>query len=156
MSREEFEGVDLFGEPIPRVKARGRGRPEHEWSAENSNRINLLFATGHDLKDAAAVLGISLPTLRKHYFSEVAQWDKARLKLKATQLARLHEEGTKGNVAAIKELFKQMDRGAMVSGARDMATPAKPKGPKPGKKEQAIIDAGAASQSGEWGSLLKH
>lgn len=157
MSREDFDGVDLFGQPVPRERVRGRGRPEHVWTLKNSNRINLLFATGHDLKDAAKVLGISMPTLRKHYFSEVAQWETARLKLKAQQLEQLHAEGQAGNVAAIKELFKQMDRGAWAGGARDMSQPVKPaKAPKPGKKEQLVEAARTGTESGEWGSLLKH
>ncbi|PZU77744.1 MAG: hypothetical protein DI530_12185 [Sphingomonas sp.] len=157
MGRADFQGVDLFGEPVPPAKVARRGRPEHVWSQENSNRINLLFATGHDPADAAAVLGVSMPTLRKHYFSELEQWRTAKLKLKAQQLAWLHREGEAGNVAAIKELFKQVDRGVMAAGARDMARPAKAaKKPKPGKKEQANIDAREASASGEWGSLLRH
>lgn len=157
MSRADFQGVDLFGEPVPRAPIRKKGRPEHQWSVENSNRINLLFATGHEPKDAAAILGITMPTLRKHYFSELEQWRVARLRLKASALARLHAEGQEGNVAAIKELFKQMDRGAMMDGAREMARPARPpKAPKLGKKQQMIVEAEAATQSGEWGSLLKH
>lgn len=157
MSRQDFDGVDLFGQPVPRERVRGKGRPEHEWTLENSHKINLLFATGHDPADAAAALGISMPTLRKHYFSELEQWRVARLRLKAQQLQHLHDEGAKGNVAAIKELFKQMDQGRMVAGARDMAkAPAPRPAPKLGKKQAAVIEAAEQSKSGEWGSLLRH
>lgn len=145
MGRENFEGSDLFGNPIPRTRDKA-GRPEHEWTVENSNKINLIFATGGEPRDAAAVLGITMPTLRKHYFSELEQWRVARLRLKAAQLQRLHEEGAKGNVAAIKELFKQMDKGALAQLSERVANrsgrPAQPKPPAIGKKEAAKHAAG--------------
>lgn len=150
MARVDFRGVDLFGQPVPAVRTKA-GRPEHEWSVENSNRINLLFATGHELRDAAQMLGISLPTLRKHYFSEVEQWRVARLKLKALQLERLHDEGAKGNVGAIKELLKQAERGALVARARELATPA-PEKKAPAEKlgKKATAKAAAADVRGKF------
>ena len=108
------------------------------------------------VKEAATAIGVSVPTLRKHYFAEVAKRDSARVRMEITQLARLNDAAVGGNVAAEKELLKQMEKGAMISGARAMERPIKPKQPRLGKKEQLVVDAGAASQSGEWGSLLKH
>ena len=148
-------GRDLFGDPIVPAKD-GRGRPEHAWSLESSNRVLIAFARGMTVKEAATAIGVSVPTLRKHYFSEVAKRDSARVRMEITQLARLNDAAADGNVAAEKELLKQMEKGAMISGARAMERPAKAKQPKLGKKEQLVVDAGAASQSGEWGSLLKH
>jgi hypothetical protein len=122
---------------------------------ENSNRINLLFATGHSIKDAAAVLGITQPTLRKHYFSELEQWRIARLKLKARHLEHLHREGEAGNVTAIKELFKQMDRGELAAASEAFTkAPKKAKPPKLGKKAELEAAAREGSRSGEWGQLL--
>jgi hypothetical protein len=143
LARENFDGLDLFGQPVPRTRDKA-GRPEHVWTVENSNKINLIFATGGVPKDAAAVLGITMPTLRKHYFSELEQWRVARLRLKAAQLQQLHTEGQKGNVAAIKELFKQMDKGALAQLSDRVANraPSEPKQAPKGKKEQQKEAAG--------------
>jgi len=127
---------DLFGDPIPEPRD-GPGRPEHVWTLENSNKINLLFATGHEIGDAAKALSISQPTLRKHYLKEVEQWRVARLKLKARQLQYLNDEAGKGNVAAIKELLKAMEKGELAQlAARFSDRGREVKKPKPGKKEQ--------------------
>jgi hypothetical protein len=133
---DNFSGnIDLFGDPIPANRFK-RGRPAHAWTLENSNKINLLFATGSDLKEAAAVLEISAPTFRKHYFSEIARFDAARLRLKAKLLAGLADEAGAGNVAAIKELFRQVDLGRLVNLADHVANrSAKKPAPKLGKKE---------------------
>lgn len=151
MSEAKIGAVDLFGDPI-RESRDGPGRPAHEWTLENSNKINLIFATGGEIADAAAVLGITQPTLRKHYFSELEQWRVARLRLKASLLARLFAEGQKGNVGAIKEIFKQIEKGELdtlskaVANRRPGRAPAEPKAPRPapiGKKaglEQAAED----------------
>lgn len=146
MGRENFDGLDLFGQPVPRTRDKA-GRPEHVWTVENSNKINLIFATGGAPKDAAAVLGITMPTLRKHYFSELEQWRVARLRLKAAQLQRLHEEGAKGNVAAIKELFKQMDKGALAQLSDRVANRA-PAEPKPAAKGKKQLQKEAAGRVG--------
>jgi hypothetical protein len=133
--------VDLFGDPLVRVRERA-GRPEHVWTQRNSNRINLLFAQGSDLKEAAAAIGVSVPTLRKHYFSEVAQWKVAALRLRASLLERLNEEAAKGNVAAVKELFAQIERGRIVALSARVQSRDVPARPKLGKKEALRQAAG--------------
>ena len=143
--------LDLFGEAIPAGRGK-RGRPAHVWSIENSNKINLLFATGHDHHDAAAVLGISAPTLRKHYFFEIERHGAAKLRLKARLLAGLSRDADQGNTAAAKELFKQIERGSMPGAAAHMRTKAKPK--PLGKKDQALVDARSVGGEGKWGGLL--
>lgn len=134
MERENFDGLDLFGNPVPRSRGKA-GRPEKGWTQEKSNKINLLFATGREPKDAAKAVGLSMPTFRKHYFSELEEWRVARLKFEAVMLERLYAEGTKGNVAAIKELFKQMERGALARLSDQVANRKSAQPPK-GKKEQ--------------------
>lgn len=150
---EEFRGVDLFGEPIPVVKPRGRGRPEHQWTQEKSHKVSLLFAMGKDEDDAAAMLGISKATLRKHYFSELAGLTAARIRLRAKTWLDLSRAAADGNVAAAKELLKEMERGSMIGAAAfDKQRKAKP--PKKGKKEEALEQARNAGRGGKWGGLL--
>lgn len=135
---------DLFGDPIQPGKE-GRGRPEHSWSRENSNKVLLAFARGLSVKQAATAIGVSVPTLRKHYSSEVGKRTDARLRMEMTQLARLNSAATAGNVAAEKELFKRLDKAALAELAgrvadRGNARPV-PK-PKLGKKAAAQEAAG--------------
>lgn len=129
--------VDLFGDPVlPRSE--GRGRPEHLWSRANSNRVLLAFARGLSVKEAAKVIGVSAPTLRKVYFSEVAKRREAQLRLEMTQLARLNAQAEAGNVTAEKELFKQLDRLRQRDQGQAMAAPAPTVRPERlGKKAEA-------------------
>lgn len=138
-------GVDLFGDPIlPRDEA--RGRPEHKWSLENSNKVLLAFARGLDVKGAATAIGVSVPTLRKHYFSEVAKRDAAKLRMEMTQLSRLNKAAAGGNIAAEKELGKRLDKAALAAQServanRGQATPL-PRQERLGKKAAAREAAG--------------
>jgi predicted transcriptional regulator len=93
----------LFGlQPAERV--RGRGRPAHAWDRQISVRICNLFACKHTVEMVAKVIGISQPTLRKVYFSEVAARDVMDLKVKSEQLARLTNAAIGGSVSAEKAL----------------------------------------------------
>lgn len=130
--------TDLFGDPVV-ARREGRGRPEHVWSRENSNKVLLAFARGLSVKQAAMAVGISAPTLRKVYFSEVAQRAAARLRMEITQLARLNALAEGGNVAAEKELLKQIEKQRQKDQAGALAAPSPEpvKAGKPGKKEAA-------------------
>lgn len=137
---QEFDGVrmvdGLFG-PQPAERVKGRGRPAHAWSRENSLRICNLFACGHTVETVAKVMGISQPTLRKVYFSEVGQREIMALKVKSEQLARLTTAAIGGNVAAEKALagmihaeqVRQLD-GQVKGRGRTASAP-----PKMGKKQ---------------------
>lgn len=138
---QEFSGTDLFGDPVlPRQE--GRGRPEHQWTLENSNKVLLAFARGLSVKEAATAIGVSAPTLRKVYFSEVAKRAQAQLRMEMTQLARLNKLAADGNVAAEKELLKQLDKMRQRDQVRAMAPAPTAKPEKLGKKEAAARAAG--------------
>lgn len=148
---EKSGGVDLFGDPII-VRNAKRGRPEHERTERNANKVSLLFAMGYEVKDVAAALGITQPTLRKHYFSEVQQRDAMRLKLEAEQLSNLFDSAKDGNVGAMKKLLDRVDRGGLVALSKSVTkrkTPdeVKPKAPL-GKKQERQLDAERASEGG--------
>lgn len=136
---EDLE-VDLFGDPV-QLDREARGRPEHRRTKENSNKVLLAFARGLSEKEAATAIGVSVPTLRKHYFSECAKRKDARLRMEMTQLSRLNDAAAEGNVTAEKELFKRLDRGHLEQVADRVANRgtngAPPKTPKPGKKAAA-------------------
>lgn len=126
----------LFG-PQPAERARGRGRPAHVWDRQFSVRICNLFACGHTVEMVSKVMGISQPTLRKVYFSEVAARDVMALKVKSEQLARLTDAAIAGNVPAEKALAGMIQAeqvkvlGDKVKDRRSDPTPARV-----GKKEE--------------------
>lgn len=136
---DEISGdVDLFGEPVIYRDTRA-GRPEHARTLENASKVSLLFACGYAVKDVAAALGITQPTLRKHYFHELGQRRVAGLKMKALQLARLNAEADKGNVSAEKALFAIIEREQVKQYSDRMAGRADTPERKPrplGKKEE--------------------
>lgn len=143
MGRQYFSGLDLFGNPVPRVRDKA-GRPEHEWTVENSNKINVVFLIGGSPKDAALVVGVSMPTFRKVYFSEHAQWKGARLRAKTAVIGKLFEEARGGNVSAAKAVLKEIEKGALVQLAERVANrpPAEPKAAAKGKKQLQTEAAG--------------
>ncbi|MEH3046495.1 hypothetical protein [Sphingomonas adhaesiva] len=141
MGADEFSGVDLFGDPIM-PRSEGRGRPEHVWTLERSNKVLLAFARGLSVKQAAAVLGVSVPTLRKHYSSEVGKRVEAALRFDVVQLARLNELAKGGSVAAEKELGRRLEKARLDALSEEVSRSAQPpRTARPGKKEEAQMEA---------------
>lgn len=109
---EDFEpAFDLLGDPIPPNFGR-RGRPPHVPTQENRNKVILLLAQGWTDDRIAGALGITKPTLRKHYFRELRARDVARDRVEAIGLLTLWQQGRAGNTAAMKEYFRRHDMAA--------------------------------------------
>lgn len=145
------EIFDLFGDPVPSNWGE-RGRPEHIATQQNRNKVSMLVAFGWSNKRIAAALFVTLPTLRKHYFSELKFRAVARDRLEAGLAMRLMEQVNLGNVGAIKEFNKLLERNDLMlygQTARPQP-PAKAKAPKLGKKEAAL----QAAQHPDPGSTL--
>ena len=140
------QDFDLWGDPIPE-KPETRGRPEHEPTAEKRLRVAVLRAINQTHTEIAAALGISEPTLRRHYSAEL----KGGLAQKRAEvLIRLWHEVEAGNVSAIKEFLRQVDKS-------DLAGPRAPRPAKPprlGKKAQAIVDAATPDPTTSMGELM--
>jgi hypothetical protein len=129
--------VDLFGDPCLPPDG-GRGRPVHQPTRETRNRVLLGLVRGLTAKEIARSVGLSVPTLRKHYFFELQQREHAALKMEMRQLELLVAEAEKGSVAANKELDSRLQKLRMRDQHRaDAPRPAKQAAAKPlGKKEQ--------------------
>lgn len=142
--------TDLFGLPVPREK--GRGRPPHVWTVENSNKVNLLFACGHTPLEIAQVLGITKPTFYKHYFNEIGRSKYAPLMMKARQLERLNAQAENGNVAAEKALAGMIQAERVATTAQRVKSRAsdESKTPALGKKETA--NQAARNMTGVFGT----
>ncbi|MGK7056920.1 hypothetical protein AB4853_10600 [Bradyrhizobium sp. 1050_B9_N1_2] len=150
---------DLFGDPVPPNWGE-RGRPQHVPTQQNRNRVSLLVALGWSPPRIAAALFVTPPTLRKHYFSELKFAQVARDRLVAQLGIKLLEGVNAGNVSAIREFQKFLERNdLMLYGQTQQpqkATPAdKPvKAPKVGKKEQAELDARTPDAGSTLGELM--
>lgn len=142
--------TDLFG--LPLVPEKGRGRPGHVWTRQNSDTVNLLFACGRKPIEIARVLRISKPTFYKHYFNEIANSGHAPLMLKGKQLARLNKAAEEGNVAAEKALAAMVhaeQQRALSDKVQERGRPASPT-PRLGKKDQQ--KEAAAGVAGRFGT----
>lgn len=146
---DEIGAVDLLGEPFRELRD-GRGRPKHRVSEENRNKVSVLRAAGWLQKEIAEAIGVSEPTLREYYFSEL---DGGAIRARAEALWKLKQLALKeGNVSALKALLARFDAGNTLPKAVRFAQeePAAPKG----KKEQLRDAAESGHRSTAWGSLL--
>lgn len=144
---------DLLGDPIPENWG-GRGRPQHIPTLENRSKVRLLLAFGWLEQRIAQALRITPPTLRKHYFSELRHRDEARPALEANRIAMVYKAAAGGNVGAMKELGRLIERDELVHPLPAMARDAEEKPEKLGKKEAANRAAHSAHQGTGWGDLL--
>lgn len=94
----------------------------------------------------ARLIGVSEPTLHKHFADEI-QFGRARVL--ADQLSRLDKASRKGNVAAAKALAARKDQLPQ----KAIAPEGKP-APKLGKKEQALANAETAERDTNWSDLI--
>ncbi len=140
---------DLFGNPFEPLD-RKVGRPAHEATEKNRNRVKMLVALGWANPRIANALAVSLPTLRKNYFHELKGRDASRDQLEARRLELAWDLAEKGNVGAFKEFGKLLERNDMMEAERKMSSSSKsekqPSAERVGKKiidEQRALDADA-------------
>jgi hypothetical protein len=133
-----------------------RGRPEHVASQQNRNKVNMLLALGWSNKRIAASLFITLPTLRKHYFSELRFRDVARDRLDASVAMKLWDGVQDGNVGAIREFRKLIERNDLMNPRPAGAQPPsqKAKAIALGKKQAAIEAARQPDTGTPLGELM--
>lgn len=129
--------LDLFGDPVPANWGQ-RGRPEHIPTQQNRNRVSMLVALGWGNGRIAAAMFLTVPTLRKHYFSELAFRRVARDRLDANIAMKLWDGVMAGNVTAIREFQAFKDRNDRMEVERVMGSTDRPAPERTGKKQ---IDA---------------
>lgn len=151
------ENFDLFGHPIPDWKGK-RGRPPYEPTENDRNKIKLLLALGWSIERMANGIGVSPATLKRYFRADLKQRDAMRDRLDARRFELAMGQANAGNVAALKELGKMIERSdAMMIEARlrqghQSTSPEKEE--KLGKKDQARADAKHAGKGSEWGNDL--
>lgn len=147
-------GLDLFGQPVLPPQE-GRGRPEHRWCLESSNRVLLAFARGLSQAEAASLIGVDAKTLRKHYSRECAVRTTAGLRLEMRQLERLNKLAEAGNVGAEKALADRIEKLRMRDQAKKAGTRERRKvEPVIGKKVARKNSARTAGAETPWADLI--
>lgn len=146
---------DLFG-GLRELPSGRRGRPSHLWSLDSENRVILGLAMGYSDKEIAFGLGISVPTLRKHYFSALKRREMQRSRFELWRAEVLANEAKAGNVGAMKELTKiveKRDRYLAEERLRNARQDDEPKGKKEQRREAAakVVDG----EADLWGNDLK-
>ena len=144
---------DLLGHPVPANKGE-KARPQHAPRAENLEKIILLLGMGRSEADCAAAIGLSLPTMKKHYFShpQVRLAKRhASVVLEGELLARLNAESLAGKTSATEKLLKRLDK-ARLGPAPVAPTKAKKRKGVKEQRRDAAYDAGVGDD--DWGPLL--
>ncbi|MBB4574403.1 hypothetical protein [Rhizobium lentis] len=146
------DDLDLFGNPYHSA-GRGQGRPEHVPTEENIINVMVLLASGMTNAEVAKTVGLSTPTLRKHYFHLLKQREVMLARLKARLRTAQIQQGLAGNAAALSGALKMLDGVTAEKVNRDMQNKAANK-PTPrgyvSKKEQRLDNARAISGGGRY------
>ena len=114
------------------------GRRPYAPTEEDREKVRVLKAGGMSDDAVATALGISAPTLRKHFSYEL---DVGTAKTRAELLLALHRSAMGGNVAAQKKALELVTAAAAGDAIRGRETPSAASSggsrvPKLGKKEE--------------------
>lgn len=149
---------DLFGNPDR--PGRGlKGRPAFEVTEKDRNKVKLLLAVGWQNTRVANALAISLATLKRHFRAELKVRDQMRDRLVARQIEIAADQANAGNVAALKELGRMLEKQDLMVADRRMREAQGEVGPeepveKLGKKAAAKEAARTAGEGSDWGNDL--
>lgn len=85
------------------AEKRKAGRPQWAPTERDRRQVSQLASIGVGLDDIAAILDITIPTLKKHCYIDL---QKGKIMGRARNTKRLHEAAEKGNVTAMIWLDK--------------------------------------------------
>lgn len=111
------------------------GRKEFEPTDEQREMVMVLRASGVSVLPIADAIGISEPTLRKHFALEL---ERATIDIKAKVLMARFHAAMKGNVNAQNRMLETV---SAHDANRKLNPEKEAKAPKLGKKEQQLLDA---------------
>lgn len=132
---------DLLGDPIPENHGKA-GANGHMATSENVNKVRLLVLAKWTSAEIANELGVSVPTLNKHYFRNRSIKTARKTVISEARgrvLLMLDQQARAGNVSAIKEVGKMVAKAELDEIAAEQAH--KKPAETLGKKQQAKADA---------------
>ncbi|HEY0182340.1 MAG TPA: hypothetical protein VGC09_05975 [Rhodopila sp.] len=147
------QNFDLLGDPIPDGWGKP-GRPPHIATEKNRNKVMMLLALGWSNDRIAQALSITTPTLRKNYLQQLRVRDEARDRLLACLFERCWDGVQDGNVGAIKQFERMLERNDLLLGVPPVRSDKPRKEPKLGKKQQALQDARSPDTGTALGDLI--
>jgi len=154
--------TDLFGNPVRPNKGQ-RGRPSLEITQEDRDHVEAALVKGYTNQRICEVIGISLPSLKRHFRASLTKRDNARARLELalfSSMARAAIEGQKP--AAATKVLEMMRRDELIEAERRLSEDRKSKPENEGKKQQVArlaMDADAqleADLAQEAQSVVKH
>ncbi len=148
------ENFDLFGHPV-REGFGKRGRPPYQPTESDRNKIKLLLALGWSNERVANGVGISPATLKRYFRAELKERDAMRDRLEARRFEIAMEQANGGNIGALRELGRLIERSDLMTIPPKPATAPEQRDEKLGKKERAVRDAQTAHENNSWGSLIQ-
>jgi hypothetical protein len=129
-----------------------RGRPSFKPTAAHRRQVEECKSGGMSNEEIAMAIGISTPTLEKHFEEELLH---GRARKRAEVLRLLYAAARKGNVTAQKQLHLiTATQAAAAEWEADGIAKPPPATAKLGKKEQAELAARTAGHGSEWGDDL--
>ena len=135
---------DLLGQAVPANRG-CKGRPQHAPSEENLEKAVLLYALRKTDAEVASALGITVPTLKAHYFSNAELRvirRNARAFVEGELLGRLNRDSLDGKTGATEKLLKRLDKAGLEALSVRIKERGKTEKAKPlGKKEAKQIAA---------------
>lgn len=129
------EVFDLFGDPVP--QSRGRGRPPYLPTQLARDKVTMLLAFGWSNERIANAMVISLPTLRRAFGRELKIRMIQRDRLDARVAEKLMDGVNAGNVGAIKEFRKLLERNDQMTAEQNFHNRYKAE-PKPAAVEEKL------------------
>lgn len=127
--------LDLFGNPVRASKGR-RGRPALEISDEDRDAVEAALVKGYSNQRICEVLGISLPSLKRHFRASLQNRDNARERLKLALMASMARAAIEERKpAAATKLLEMMRQDELLEVEKRLAAD-KPKRPEPEGKKQ--------------------
>lgn len=121
------------------------GRPEFKPTRQQRKRVEQMVCCGMPKEDIARAIGISKPTLLKHFDEELAN---GFAKKRAEVIRMLFDAAENGNVSAQRKL-EEMTRLVGAEAAFNSDAPAE-RHVKLGKKEEAAEAAKTAGEGSTW------
>ncbi|MCZ4351543.1 hypothetical protein O4H61_03355 [Roseovarius aestuarii] len=160
-SRGEFFSVelsfDLFGNPSQPGQGQ-RGRPRYQATEKDRNKVKMLLALGWGNQRIANALDVSLATLKRYFRADLQIREVMRDRLVARQFEIALEHANAGNMSALKELDRLMEKNDRMYAERSLRRDQADEDPreKMGKKERAALDAEEAVDSADWQGDLQY
>jgi hypothetical protein len=126
-----------------------RGRPSHQWNEKDAVLVEVMTGAQMTQERIASIIGISEPTLRLHYVTEI---ERGSAKLEAQLVGNVLKIANGTGTAALKanEFLLRTRFGY----SEYSPAPAEPKPPKLGKKEIANAEAQVAHEESDWADLV--